>query len=197
LTKDLAKSFGLESENGALVANVEKDTPAEKAGLKAGDVITMYDGKVIKDGTELPRYVAATPVDKKVKLQVFRDGKQQEITVVVSRQKDGDAGGAASVGVENENVKLGFSLQELNKELANRLGIKESKGLVVVDVKQGSAAESAGVSPGDIVVEINGKRPDTLEKFNAATAGLKSGAVVRLLLRRPDGVIMYLTIKLD
>jgi len=197
LTKDLAKSFGLESENGALVANVEKDTPADKAGLKAGDVITMYDGKMIKDGTELPRYVAATPIDKKVKLQIFRDGKQQEVTVVVSRLKDAETGGAASVGSESESVKIGFNVQELTKDLANRLGIKESKGLVVVDVKQGSSAEAAGVSPGDIVVEINGQRPDTLEKFNAATAGLKSGDVARLLLRRPDGVILYMAIKLD
>lgn len=197
LTKELAKSFGLESENGALVANVEKDTPAEKAGLKAGDVITRYDGKIIKDGTELPRFVAATPIDKKVKLQVFRDGKQQEITVVVSRQKDGDAGKSASAGNEGENAKIGFSVQELNKELANRLGVKESKGLVVVDVNQGSSAEAAGISPGDIIVEINGQRPETLDKFNATTAQLKSGDVARLLLRRPDGVIMYLAIKLD
>ena len=78
LTADLAKSFGLESEKGALIANVEKDTPAEKAGLKAGDVILEYDGKPINEGNELPRYVAATPVDKKVKLVVFRDGKKQE-----------------------------------------------------------------------------------------------------------------------
>ena len=78
LTADLAKSFGLESEKGALIANVEKDTPAEKAGLKAGDVILEYDGKPINEGNELPRYVAATPIDKKVKVVIFRDGKKQE-----------------------------------------------------------------------------------------------------------------------
>jgi serine protease Do len=195
LTKDLAKSFGLESENGALVANVDKDTPADKSGLKAGDVILKYDGKVIKDGTELPRYVAATPIDKKVKLQIFRDGKKQDVDVIVSRMKDGDP--AVASAVDGEIAKIGFSVQELTKELASRLGIKESKGLVVVDVKQGSSAEAAGISPGDIIVEINGHRPDNLEKFNAATTGLKSGDVVRLLLRRPDGLIMYLTIKMD
>ena len=69
LTADLAKSFGLESEKGALIANVEKDTPAEKAGLKAGDVILEYDGKPVNEGNELPRYVAATPIDKKVKVR--------------------------------------------------------------------------------------------------------------------------------
>jgi serine protease Do len=196
LTSDLAKSFGLDSDNGALIANVEKDTPADKAGLKAGDVILQYDGKPIKDGNELPRYVAATPIDKKVKMQVFRDGKKQEIVVVVAKLKDGEAGSTQAVA-DNENAKIGLGVQELNKDLANRLGLKENKGLVVVEVKPGSSAEAAGVSPGDIIVEINGNRTETAEKFNAVVAGLKSGDVVRLLLKRPDGMILYIAIKAD
>lgn len=196
LTADLAKSFGLESENGALVANVEKDTPAEKAGLKAGDVILKYDGKIIKDGNELPRYVAATPIDKKVKLQVFREGKKMEINVVVARLKDGE-GAKAAAATDSEIAKIGFTVQELTNKLAGKLGIKEVKGLVVVDVKPGSSAEMAGVSAGDIVLEVNGKRTETLEKYNEVTGTLKSGDVVRLLLRRQDGLILYMAIKVD
>ncbi len=84
MTADLAKSFGLESDKGALIANVEKDTPAEKAGLKAGDIILEYDGKPIAESNELPRLVAVTPIDKKVRLGIYRDGKRLDVFVVVA-----------------------------------------------------------------------------------------------------------------
>ena len=79
LTADLAKSFGLESDKGALIASVEKDTPAERAGLKAGDVILEYDGKPIVESNELPRLVAVTPVDRKVTMVVYRDGRKMDV----------------------------------------------------------------------------------------------------------------------
>jgi serine protease Do len=196
LTADLAKSFGLESEKGALIANVEKDTPAEKAGLKAGDVILEYDGKPVNEGNELPRYVAATPIDKKVKVLVFRDGKKQEFTVVVGQLKGTDPETAVSGGKESE--KLGITVQELTGELAARLNIKDSKGgLVVTEVRPGSPAEEAGTLAGSILVEINGQRPDTMEKYSAAVARVKKGDVVRLLLKRPDGSVHYVAMKAE
>jgi serine protease Do len=196
LTADLAKSFGLESEKGALIANVEKDTPAEKAGLKAGDVILEYDGKPVNEGNELPRYVAATPIDKKVKVLVFREGRKQEFTVVVGQLKGTDPETTISGGKESE--KLGITVQELTGELAARLNIKDSKGgLVVTEVKPGSPAEEAGTVAGSIIVEINGQRPDTIEKYSAAVARVKKGDVVRLLLKRPDGSVHYVAMKAE
>ncbi len=194
LTADLAKSFGLESEKGALISSVEKDTPAENAGLKAGDIILEYDGKAIVEGSELPRYVAATPIDRKVRLLIFREGKKQEIFVVVSKLKDGESALATTGGSESD--KLGISIQELTKELAARLGIKDVKsGLVISEVKPGSPAEEAGIVSGSIVIEINGQRPETQAKFNEIAAKLKKGDVVRLLLKRPDGSVYYAAIK--
>lgn len=195
LTADLAKSFGLDSEKGALIASVEKDTPAERAGLKAGDVILEYDGKPINDGNELPRFVAATPIDKKVKLSIFRDSKKQDVTIVVGKQKDG----AAEVSAEsrNANDKIGITVEELSKEKAEQLGLRDVKGLVVSEVKPGSAAEDAGVSPGSIVIEINGQRPETLEVYKSVTAKMVKGDVVRLLLRRTDNSVHYVAIKVE
>jgi len=195
LTADLAKSFGLDSDKGALVASVEKDGPAEKAGLKAGDIILEYDGKPISEGNELPRYVAVTPIDKKVRLVIFRDGRKQEVTASIARLKDGEVPAEASGG--NESEAIGIVVQEVTKELASRLGIRETKGLIVSEVKPGSPAEEVGVSPGDLIIEINGQRPDTLEKYNAVTAKLKKGDVARLLLKRPDGAIYYVAVKID
>ena len=194
LTADLAKSFGLESEKGALIASVEKDTPAEKAGLKAGDVILEYDGKPVNEGNELPSYVAATTIDKKVTLVVFRDGRRQEIFVVVGKLEGGDSEAAITGGSESE--KLGITVQELTAELAGRLNIKNGKGgLVISEVKPGSSAEEAGTLAGSIIVEINGQRPDTLGKYNSIVSKIKKGDVVRLLLKRPDGSIHYVAMK--
>lgn len=195
LTADLAKSFGLDSEKGALIASVEKDTPADRAGLKAGDVILEYDGKQINEGNELPRFVAATPIDKKVKLSIFRDGKKQEVSLVVGKQKDG--GSETAAGNSNESDRIGITVEELTKEKADRLGMRDSKGLVISEVKPGSSAEDSGVSPGSIVIEINGQRPETLAAFNAIASKLVKGDLVRLLLRRSDNSVHYVAIKVE
>ncbi len=194
LTADLAKSFGLDSEKGALISSVDKDTPAERAGLKAGDVILEYDGKPISEGIELPRYVAATPIDKQVPIVIFRDGKKQELSVVVGRLKGDETVSAATGGSESE--KLGLTVQELTSEMAGRLNIKDYKGgLVISEVKPGSAAEEAGTVAGSLLIEINGQRPDSLEKYSAIVSRFKKGDVVRLLLKRPDGSIHYVAMK--
>lgn len=197
LTPDLAKSFGLESDKGALIASVEKDAPAEKAGLKAGDVILEFDGKTINEGgSELPRYVAATAVNKKVKLIVFREGKKIEIALVVGKLKDGEKESTAS-GAAGDYDRLGIGVEELRKETAEKLGINDSKGLVITEVKPGSAAEEAGVTVGSIIIEINGKRPETMSDLNAITGKLKKGDLVRLLLRKRDGSIHYVAMKVE
>ncbi len=195
LTADLAKSFGLDSDKGALIALVEKDTPAEKAGLKAGDVIVEYDGKLINEGSELPRYVAATPIDKKVRIVIFRDGAKKDLSLVVGELKDKD--GESGPESNKENDKIGITVEEIRKDLAERLGLRDSKGLVITDVKPGSSAEEAGVTAGSIVFEINGHRPETVTAYNAIVAALKKGDVMRLLLRRPDGTAHYVALKVE
>jgi serine protease Do len=195
LTADLAKSFGLESDKGALIASVEKDTPAEKAGLKAGDVIVEYDGKQIAEGSELPRYVAATPVDKNVRIVIYRDGAKQDISLVVGKlsEKVGEPGQDSS----RESDKIGVTVEEIRKDLADRLGLRDSKGLVITEVKPGSSAEEVGVTVGSIVIEVNGRRPDTVKAYNAIVAPLKKGDVMRLLLRRPDGSAHYVALRVE
>lgn len=195
LTADLAKSFGLDSVKGALIANVEKDTPAEKSGLRSGDVILEYDGKLINEGNELPRFVASTPINKKVKLVIFRDGKKQDVFLVVAKLADGDSG--ATPAESNEVNKIGIIVEELRKDHAERFGIHDPKGLVITGVTAGSSAEEAGITPGTVIVEINGQRPETVNAFTAVVAKLKKGDIVRLLLKRPDNSMQYVAIKAD
>lgn len=195
LTADLAKSFGLKSEKGALIASVEKDTPAEKAGLKAGDVIVEYDGKQIAEGNELPRYVAATPIDKEVRIVVYRDGIKKDILLVVGKLNDKD--GEPDFDNGKESDKIGITVEEVRKDTADRLGVRDSKGLIITDVKPGSSAEEAGVAVGSIIIEINGRRPEKVKAYNDLVAILKKGDVMRLLLRRPDGTVHYVALKVE
>jgi serine protease Do len=197
LTADLAKSFGLESDKGALITSVEKDTTAEKAGLKAGDVIVEYDGKQISEGSELPRYVAATPVDKKVRIVIYRDGVKKEVSLVVGALKDkGGTAGTDSISIK-ESDKVGITVEEIRKDLAERFNLSDNRGIIVTEVKPGSSAEELGVTIGSIVIEINGLRPDSVNAYSTAVAKLNKGDVVRLLLRRPDGTVHYVALKVE
>jgi len=195
LTPELTKSFGLDATKGALIASVEKDGPAEKAGIKAGDIILEYDGKTINEGSELPRLVAVTPIGKKVKVVLFRDGKRKSLKVEIAKLNDGEKQAAADENVGTDNDKIGITVQELNQELAGRLGIKETRGLVVTEVRPGSPADDVGITPGAVIMEVNGQRPETVQKFSAILAKVKKGDAVRLLLRLADGSIQYVGMK--
>ncbi len=193
LTADLAKSFGLESDKGALIASVDKDTPAEKAGLKAGDIILEYDGKQIHEGGELPRYVATTPINKSVEMTIFRDGEKLKITITVGKLGDKDGEGDGELGKGDD--KIGIVVEEIRKELVDKFGLKDVKGLVIHEVKSGSGAEEMGITAGSVIIELNGKRPDTIKAYNEIVSRIKKGDVVRLLLRRPDGTAHYIALK--
>jgi serine protease Do len=182
VTPELAKSFGVEGEKGALVADVTKDSPADKAGLKSGDIIMEFDGKQVQEMNSLPRFVAATPVGKKVKLKLLRNGKAEEAAVTIERLKDGEE----SVVPATVEDRLGITVKELSAELAAQLRIKETKGVVVVAVKPDGIAEEAGISGGDIIKEINGDRINSMDDYTKAISAHKKGNIMRILLRRAE-----------
>ena len=182
VTPELAKSFGVEGENGALVADVTKDSPADKAGLKSGDIIMEFDGKQIHEMNSLPRYVAATPVGKKVKLKLLRNGKPEEATVTIELLKDGEEG--VQTGATED--RLGLTVRDLTSELAAQMGIKDTKGVVVVAVKPGGVAEEAGIAAGDVIKEINGVKITKVNDYTKTVSTHKKGTSIRLLLRRGD-----------
>ena len=193
VTPDLAQSFGLTGEKGALVSEAVKDGPADKAGVKSGDIILEFDGKTIHEMTALPRMVAATPIGKKAGVKVLRDGKEMVLTVTVDRLKEKEGEGETAAQVPD---KLGMSVNELNGELAAHMGIAETKGVIVVDVKPDSIAEEAGIAKGDIVKEINGMKIGTVGDYEKAVAARKKGGVLRLLLRRGDSSL-FAALKID
>ena len=180
VTPELAKSFGLDAEKGALVADVTKESPADKAGIRNGDIILEFNGKVIKEMNELPRIVAATAVGSKVPVKLFRDGKIETVTIMVEKLVDGsngDTAGAAS------SERLGMVVSELTKELAAKLGVKEGSGVVVSEVKPGGVAENVGINQGDLILEVNNVKITTVAAYDKAVTAAKKGSIMSIRIR--------------
>jgi serine protease Do len=189
LSPKLAKSLGLASDKGVIVTNVQKDSPADKAGLKVEDVIVQFDGKPVNTDTDLPKVVAAAPIGKEVKMVVFRKAKRLELKIVVGQQS-----GAATPALAEPAASIGINVQEVTPELARQLGLKAPRGVMVSEVKPGSSADEAGMVRGDLILELNGQQVDSLQSFAAQAAKVAKGEVVRLLLRRPDGSFGYVAV---
>jgi serine protease Do len=184
LTKELAQSFKLDSATGAVVTTVEPGSPAEKAGLKPGDVILSYNGKKIEDPNELPRLVAATKPGDKAELEVWRNGKRERTTVTVGEFPNEVKSADARQGPATESSsELGLAVRDLAPEERKALGV--DYGLVVEDVAGGPAARSP-IQPGDVILAVNQERFRNLEEFKKLIAQRKKGESVALLVRRGD-----------
>ncbi len=179
VTPELAKSFGLEEGKGALVAEPDKTGPAAKAGIKQGDVIIMFDGKPVKEMTDLPLMVAETPIGKKVKVVVIRAGKKKTMTVEIGELKE-----KASVKeAEKERDKTGLTVTEITPELANRLDLSDVEGVIVSFVNPGSPADDAGLRKGDIIKEINRNPVRNMKEYMEALNDAKHDNILILVKR--------------
>ena len=167
VTPEIGESLGMEKSYGALVANVSKDGPADKAGVKVGDVIVEFDGKEVKDSGDLPIIVARTPVDKKVRMKVLRDKKEIALSVAVGELKEEEV-----VAAVPEKGELGLTVQRLTPQMAEGLGLEKSEGVVVTSVEAGSAADEAGIRRGDIILEVDRKAVRNVDEYKKAVAGI-------------------------
>ena len=189
VTPEIAESLGMDKASGALVANVSKDGPADKAGVKVGDVIVEFDGKEVKDSGDLPILVARTAVDKKARLKVLRDKKEVMLTVAVGELKDEEV-----VATAPEKGELGLTVQRLTPQMAESLGLEKSEGVVVTAVEPGSAADEAAIRRGDIILEVDRKTVRNLDEYKKAIAGARKGRGVLFLVRRGDNTL-FLALK--
>jgi serine protease Do len=188
LTKELAQSFKLDQPVGAVITNVEKGSPADKAGLKVGDVIFAYNGKKVEDPNELPRLVAATKPGDKASLDLWRNGKREQVAATVG-EFPAEAKVASRAAPANEknnrNESLGLAVSELPPEGRKALGV--DYGLVIEDVRGGAAAGS-GLERGDVIVAVGQERFRSLEEFNKLLSQRK-GQQVPLLVRRGESAL--------
>jgi serine protease Do len=189
VTPEIAESLGMDRGHGALVANVSKDGPAEKAGVKVGDVIIEFDGKEIKDSGDLPIVVARTPVDRRVRMKVLRDKKELQLPVTVGELKDEEVVASAP-----EKGELGMTVQKLTPQIAESLGLEKADGVVVSAVEPGSAADEAGIRRGDVIVEIDRKPIRSVDEYKKAVTGTRKGKGILLLVRRGESTL-FLALK--
>jgi len=151
LTEDLAKSFGLKDTKGALVSQVIKNSPAEKAGFKEGDVIVEFDGKKVEDVRDLQMKVADTPVGKKVEIKVWRDGK-----FITLKVKVGEMPEESKIAEKEEaGFWMGMKVEGITDELVDKYGFENKEGVIVVEVDSDSPAYEAGIIPGSVIKKID------------------------------------------
>ena len=197
LTRELAESFGLSKPNGALISNVEKNAPADKAGIQASDVILKFDGKAVNNSSDLPRMVAAVKPGTKVAVELWRKGAPRQVTVeVAAMPEDGKLARSAKQPSGNAAemvARLGIAVSELSAEQLQELQV--SGGLLVEDVK-GSAARAAGLHQGDVLLAIGNVQIRSLAQLNELLKQVPNGRNVALLVRRGDSA-SYIAIKLD
>ncbi len=201
VTSDLAEEFGVKDLKGALVSGVMKGSPAEKAGIKQGDVILQYDGKDVEDTGHLRNMVTQTPVGATVKIKLLRQKKEIELDVKIAELSKAAAEAPANEGGPGENreeesgVLSGVIVRELTPELANHFGLEENeKGVVVVKVDVNSSIYEAGVRPGDIILQLNQKDVKTLDEYKKIASRIKGKERLLLLIRR-KGQDLFITVK--
>jgi serine protease Do len=193
LTEELAESFGLEEAVGALVAGVIEGDPADKAGILRGDIIIEFDGKKIESDRDLVNIVGSTPVDKEVKIKLIREGKEVVVDLKVSLRAEP---GEEMIARETGEEKLGITVQDITKELADSMGLESTDGVLVSDVNVGGAADDGGVRRGDVILELDRQPVTDTEKFQEIVSGLEEGQVVLVLVHR-NNATTFLTMKLE
>ncbi|HEX9867973.1 MAG TPA: DegQ family serine endoprotease [Candidatus Tectomicrobia bacterium] len=192
VTQQLAHSFGLERARGALVADVQPNSPAERAALQRGDIIVEFGGERIEYMTELPRIVAMTPPGTEAEVKVMRQGQEQRVQVKMGEMPQEQRQAAVEGGAPGE--RLGLIVQELTPEFARRLEMPNARGVVVTDVEEGSPADEVGIRPGDVILEVNQQKITGLEDYRAAAQRTGDAESVLLLVRR-EGSALYVVVQ--
>jgi len=182
----VARVYGVTS--GVTVANVTPNGPADKAGLKTGDTIVSVNGKPVKNGDELVAEVSSLRPGSTAKIGYLRNGKESSTEVTIADRAKlfaSRAGGEEEEGGEGkpQESKFGITVRGITQDMANRYNLPNTKGVVVQDVKPDSFGETAGVSRGDIILEINKQPVNSEDDFRKIESQVKSGQDVVFLVR--------------
>ena len=191
ITPGLKKKLALTTDNGALVSQVTADSPADKAGIKRGDVIVSFDGQKLEAMHQLPYLVAKTPVGETVPVGVVRAGTPKTFQVKIGELEDDDGETPEEAGDETPN--LGMAVREVTPELAQTYNLSEKSGILVLRVVPGSPAAEAGLRPKDIIIEVDQEQVADLDTFMKKMRNYREGDTILLLVNR-EGATHYLTL---
>ena len=177
----IRKSLDIDVKQGAMVQEVESGTPADKAGMKAYDVITEVNGTPVKDHNDLLIKIADIPPGTTIDIKVVRKGGEEKILKAKITERETEE---EQVPTTSSDKDIGFKVRELNSRLASRLGLQTEEGLIVTEITRYSEADRKGIRRGDIIIEVNQNKMKTLGDFEDILKKAKSGDAVMLLMRR-------------
>ncbi|MDD5347213.1 MAG: Do family serine endopeptidase, partial [Candidatus Omnitrophica bacterium] len=179
LTDDLAKYFGLSEKQGVLVAGVLADGPAQKAGLRKGDVLKQFDGKPVATVKELLSFVNRSEVGRRIKVAAIRDRKEMSFDVVLAaRPQEPGIEEQPQEGEAAAGMWRGIQVADPGSKEAQKFKVRAREGVVVIDVKTDSPAGEAGIIPGDLILEVNRQKVNSVADFEKVTAGVKGDCLV-------------------
>jgi serine protease Do len=189
VTPEIANSFGLKEPKGVLVGDVMQGGPADKSGMKRGDIIVTFNGKDIRKTSDLPMMVADTPVGKTVDVKVIRNRNEMNLKINVEEQ----TAQHLALQMQSPEMHLGMQVANPSPEVQNKFGIREKLGVAVIQVTPGGPAYDAGIRAGDVIKEVNHNSVNDLKGYNIAMAGAKNGKPLLFLLKR-GGRTFYVSI---
>jgi serine protease Do len=192
ITEDLMAAFKLKDREGALISQVYEGSPAEKEGLKVGDVVIEIDKQKIKNSQDVVREVLKKQVGQKIMFVVIREGKQVEVPIVtaqmpleLSEQKPGQA---------ERQEWFGLRVRTVTQEIAKQLGLAKAEGVVIENVEAGSAAQEVGLRQGDVILEVNRQKIRDENEYRKAMEKVKPDQGALLLISR-RGSTLFVTLK--
>ena len=190
LTKEMAEYYGLKDRKGVLVAEVFEGDPADKAGIKAKDIILEVNDKKIETSRQLTAMIAGLEVGEKARVEVFRDGKRKTFMVKLAKRSN-EKLVSRGTPEKQEEEELGIRVTDLTPEISQRFNLGDTTGVVVVNVEPGSKGAEAGVQMGDIIKEINHKAIEGVDDYTSSLKKIKDGDSVNLFIwRRNAGFVV-------
>jgi serine protease Do len=194
VTPKIAKSFNLAKPEGVLLSDVSPNGPAAKAGLVKGDIVLQVNGQPVNDPSELQLKIAMTPPGSSVKLKILRNGKENMINVTLGELPAKGEQAQEQEGGENSSSSQGLSIDNLTPDMARQLRLpRNTRGVVVTDVEPGSAAASADIRRGDVILEVNRSPVSNVNEFNRIISRLGNQDILLLINRRGSTLYVVLT----
>lgn len=190
IDQDLAQAFNLEKTHGVLIAEVAKNSPAQAAGLKQGDVIIRYNGNSVDNMGNFRNIIASTPPGTNISLTIQRADNVEEIPVTVGTLPD------AQQSPNEVTEQLGLTLQELTPEIAQKLGYQNEKGVIITEIDPSSISALAGIKKGSLILSVNQQKVSSLDEFHAALKKTEKGKPVLLLIKQGN-VIRFVSLRAE
>jgi serine protease Do len=195
MDKELASSFNLAQPLGALVASVQPDSPADKAGIQAGDVITQFGGSPIKSVSDLPLLVGNTPVGTKVQATVMRAGSEKTLDVTVEQLAGESAKPDTLASAKPESGSLGVAVETPSAAERKDNDLTGNQGVIIREVLPDSPAKQAGLEEGDIILAVNNSPIHSAAELKAAVKAAPTGKPMAMLVVQ-DGKTRFIAVSL-